>query len=105
MSKKEITGTIKFSDEELNEVDFIQKKYNEKIILLGQLKLEQMKIADGLKNLNDSAKRLDEVETNIKNEFITVQTLEDEFFTKIKNKYGEGELDRQTGLFIPKKSS
>lgn len=96
---------IKFTDEEMNELKFIQQKYNEKFLLLGQLKLEQLKVEDAIKNFTESGVKLKDVETNLKGEFITVQKLEDDFLNKVTKKYGEGSLDGKTGLFIPKKTA
>ena len=105
MSEKVTTTGIRFTDEELTELKFVQQKYNEKFLLLGQLKLEQMKIEDAIKNFTESGLKLKDVESNLKSEFITVQKLEEDFLNKVTQKYGEGTLDGKTGLFIPKKTS
>lgn len=94
---------IKFTEEELTELKFIQQKFNEKFLLLGQLKLEQLKVEDAIKSFNESGNKLKEIETNLKTEFITVQNLETDFLNKVTKKYGEGTLDGKTGLFISKK--
>ena len=59
-------------------------------ITINKIRLDQ-RIAD-----------LESSEKNIKNQFIETQNKEKNFVEKINEKYGDGNLDLNTGVFTPK---
>jgi len=91
----------KFTDDEMTEVKYLRQKHDEKIVLLGQLKLEQMRLEDNFQQLNNSKIKLQEVEDNLKKELVDLQQVESAFLTKITAKYGQGSLNPITGEFTP----
>jgi hypothetical protein len=96
--KDDISGVIKFTDEELTEAKFILQKYQEKTVKLGQLSLDRFVIEDRLS-------RIKEIENSLKEEFIEIQKIERSFLDTVTGKYGEGALDIANGTFIPQKAS
>jgi len=78
---------VKFNEEELKQVQEIQNNYISIQNQFGQLKLAQI-------NLDD--KEI-ELETNLKN----LQKTEKKFLDSTTEKYGQGTLNPETGVFIP----
>tara|TARA_R100000664_G_C2689322_1_gene94055 strand:+ start:400 stop:657 length:258 start_codon:yes stop_codon:yes gene_type:complete len=81
---------VKFTEEELNQVKGIQQAYMSCQAQFGQLKMNQLK--------------LDEQEILIEENLKSVQKEESDFLDKITEKYGQGSLNPETGVFTPNKS-
>ena len=77
---------VKFTEEELTQVQNIQTSYQNVQNQFGQLKLSQI--------------RLDEQEVELK-DFKTIQSEEKKFLDGITDKYGQGTLNPETGVFTP----
>ena len=80
----------KFTEEELKQVQNIQSKYTDIQNQFGQLKMAQI--------------RLDEQEVELEESLKSIQTEESKFLDKITEKYGQGSLNPETGVFTPNKS-
>ena len=78
---------VKFTDEELTQVQNIQKSYANVQNQFGQLKLAQI--------------RLDEQEVDLEEALKSVQSEEKKFLDGITSKYGPGTLNPETGVFTP----
>ena len=78
---------VKFTEEELTQVQNIQKSYLNIQNQFGQLKLAQIKLDDQELELQDNLK--------------TIQSEEKKFLDGITNKYGQGTLNPETGIFTP----
>ena len=78
---------VKFTEEELTQVQNIQKSYSNVQNQFGQLKLAQI--------------RLDEQEVELENALKSVQSEEKKFLDGITEKYGQGSLNPETGVFTP----
>lgn len=91
-----MSDTIKFTDEEVNEIRFIQNKFQEKLIKFGQIQLETIELEDRLTLLKNEQSRL-------KTEYLSLQKTEQELMDKLTNKYGEGSLNLKEGTFTPSK--
>jgi hypothetical protein len=78
---------VKFTEEELKEVQNIQASYANVQNQFGQLKLAQI--------------RLDEQEIDLENSLKSIQDEEKKFLDGITNKYGQGTLNPETGVFTP----
>ena len=76
---------VKFTEEELKQVQNIQEKYLSIQNQFGQLKLAQI--------------RLDEQEIDLENSLQKIKKEEQQFLDSITKKYGQGTLDPETGLF------
>ena len=87
----------KFSEKELEIVNSLREKYNEVQFRLGQTKISQIR-------LHQQIEDLDKFEEELSNKFVETQEEEKKFLEGITKKYGQGELDLDTGVFHPIKS-
>ena len=87
---KEKQSELKFSEEELKQVKNIQKSYMNVQNQFGQLKLTQI--------------RLDNDEVTLEEALKSVQDEEKKFLDGITEKYGQGSLNPETGVFTPTES-
>ena len=78
---------VKFNEEELKQVQNIQRNYASVQNQFGQLKLAQI--------------RLDEQEVDLEEALKSIQSEEKKFLDGITKKYGQGTLNPETGVFIP----
>jgi len=99
------TTTAKLDETELSTLHGIKQAFTEKLLALGQLKLEQMKVADNIQNLQLSAAKLQEHENNLKADFIAIQNAETQFLDKLSSKYGQGSINVSTGEITPRANS
>ena len=81
---------VKFTEEELKQVQDIQRSYQSVQNQFGQLKMAQI--------------RLDEQEIELENSLKSIQEKEKTFLDSITDKYGQGSLNPETGVFTPEKS-
>ena len=81
---------VKFTEEEMSQVQGIQQNYANIQNQFGQLKMAQI--------------RLDEQEIDLENSLKSIQEEEKKFLEGITEKYGEGSLNSETGVFTPNKS-
>ena len=81
---------VKFTDEELTQVQNIQKSYANVQNQFGQLKLAQI--------------RLDNDEVTLEDALKSIQDDEKKFLDGITEKYGQGSLNPETGVFTPTES-
>ena len=78
---------VKFTEEELTQVQNIQKSYANVQNQFGQLKLAQI--------------RLDNDEVTLEDALKSIQDEEKKFLDEITEKYGQGSLNPETGVFTP----
>ena len=78
---------VKFTEEELKQVQNIQVSYQNIQNQFGQLKLAQI--------------RLDEQEVDLEEALKNIQSEEKKFHDGINEKYGQGSLNPETGVFTP----
>ena len=78
---------VKFTKEELTEVQKIQKNYLNVQNQFGQLKIAQI--------------RLDNDEVVLEDALKSIQDEEKKFLDGITEKYGQGSLNPETGVFTP----
>jgi hypothetical protein len=88
--------TLKFTDDEVNEIRFLQNKFQEKLIKFGQIQLETIELEDRLSLLKNEQNRL-------RTEYISLERTEQDLMDKLTNKYGEGSLNLKEGTFTPSK--
>ena len=81
---------VKFTEEELKQVQNFQNQYLSVQYQFGQLKLAQI--------------RLDNQEVDLENALKQVQDNETKFLDEITKKYGQGTLNPETGVFTPNAS-
>tara|TARA_R110000823_G_scaffold246145_2_gene370233 strand:- start:122 stop:415 length:294 start_codon:yes stop_codon:yes gene_type:complete len=86
----EVAGqSIKFTDEEINQITELQNKTQGVVFQLGQLKLSEMQLES----------RFEELKQNLNLVEIEETTLAENF----SKKYGVGSLNIETGEFTPTK--
>ena len=78
---------VKFTEEELTQVQNIQRSQTSLQTQFGQLKLAKI--------------RLDEQESDLKLNLRDIQSEEKKFLDGITDKYGQGTLNAETGVFTP----
>ena len=78
---------VKFTKDELTQVQNIQKSYANVQNQFGQLKLAQI--------------RLDNDEVTLEDALKSIQDDEKKFLDGITEKYGQGSLNPETGVFTP----
>ena len=78
---------VKFTEEELKQVQNIQVSYQNVQNQFGQLKLAQI--------------RLDNQEVDLEDALKQIQSEEKKFLDGITSKYGQGTLNPETGVFTP----
>ena len=81
---------VKFTEEELKQVQNIQTSYANVQNQFGQLKLAQI--------------RLDNQEVDLEDALKQIQSEEKKFLDGITSKYGQGTLNPETGVFTPTES-
>ena len=86
---------VQFSKEELESLKTIQNKYGDISAELGQIQITKLR-------LNQQHKVLVEREDTLAKEFSNTQAEEKTFVSTITEKYGDGQLDPQTGEYIKK---
>ena len=82
---------VKFTEEELTQVQNIQNSYQNVQNQFGQLKLAQI--------------RLDLQEVELEDSLKSIQAEEKKFLDGITEKYGQGSLNPETGVFTPSETS
>jgi hypothetical protein len=89
-----MSNPIKLSPEEIQTINSLQTKYADITAKLGQLKIEQIL-------LNSQVQRLAQLEQTFSNDYLTIQTEEIKFADDVTKTYGEGQINIETGEFIP----
>jgi len=82
---------VKFTKDELTQVQNIQNSYQNVQNQFGQLKLAQI--------------RLDLQEVELEDSLKSIQAEEKKFLDGITEKYGQGSLNPETGVFTPSETS
>ena len=93
---KEVKGNseVKFSADELQELQDLQTGYQEKQAMLGQLAVQRILMSQQMDALEAR-------QTELETEYETVQQEERDLVQTLNEKYGPGQLDPQTGVFTP----
>ncbi len=88
---------IKFTDEELEKISEFRKKYLDTQMGFGQAEITKTR-------LNRQHENLDKFIEDLRIQFDTIQEEEQKFIAGINEKYGDGVLDPDTGVFTPNSS-
>lgn len=89
-----MSETIKITEEEMAEIKLLQSKFQESIYKLGILQTEKMELDQRVTNFVEKEKQL-------KDEWVSIQKLEQGLMDKISQKYGEGSLNMTDSTFTP----
>lgn len=85
---------IKITESELAEIRMLQGKFQETVFKLGNLQVEKMQ-------LDAAVTAFVEKETKLKDEWSSLQKLEQSLLDKVIATYGEGHLNMNDGTFTP----
>jgi len=87
---------IKFTKEELKQVTELRDASQAKVVEFGQLKLERLLTENRLD-------QLDQLDEEAKNSYVELQKQEANLVEQLKEKYGAGTVDVESGEFVPAK--
>ena len=87
---------VKFSDEELKDLEQLQNDYSQKQVELGQVHVQRLL-------LNQQMEQLHNKQSELEQEYIQIQSREKQLVDGLNQKYGPGQLDPETGVFTPAK--
>ena len=85
---------IKITESEFSEIKGLQSKFQELIFKMGNIQVEKIELDRLVTNFVENEKKL-------KDEWLSLQTLEQGILDKIVKTYGEGNLSMTTGEFTP----
>lgn len=85
---------IKFTDEELKNIETLQKKYSELTFRFGQLYLEKMDIQSRVTQNSLACETAEKELSEVKEKGSSLATT-------LQQKYGDGQLNLETGIFTP----
>jgi predicted nuclease with TOPRIM domain len=86
---------VKFTEDEMKQINDLQGTYVNLQNALGQLSMNRIRLEQQLDELDSG-------EENIRTQFVENQTKERDFVQSINKKYGDGNLDLNSGVFTPK---
>ena len=86
---------VKFTEEELAQVTDLQGTYLNLQNALGQISIGRIRLQQQLDDY-------DSAEDKVREQFVETQTKERDFISTINKKYGDGNLDINSGVFTPK---
>ena len=86
---------VKFTEEEMKKISDLQSGYLNIQNTLGQLSVSRIRLEQQLTDLNST-------ESNVISEFSKTQEREKDFVSSINKKYGDGNLDINSGVFTPR---
>ena len=90
-----MSEAVKFIEEEMKEINNLQQTYVNLQNALGQFGVSRIR-------LNQQFDDLDTAEEDVRTQFIETQIKEKNFVDSINKKYGDGNLNLETGEFTPK---
>tara|TARA_R100000329_G_scaffold148943_1_gene138586 strand:+ start:534 stop:818 length:285 start_codon:yes stop_codon:yes gene_type:complete len=92
MAKK--SKEIKFTQDELTNIESIRDGFNEVQTLLGRLEIQRIQTEQALENIHNDKLRLETRYSDLVDE-------ERKVVSDLQEKYGPGNLDPDTGVFTP----
>ena len=85
----EIKEGTKFTEDEMKKVEDFRNRFNTVTVSYGQLDMDKL--------------ILEETESAIKDEYNKIRKEEKAFVKELSDKYGVGQLNLETGVFMPEK--
>ena len=93
LNQKE-TQKIKFEEEEIKKIQKFRDDFSEITAKMGEVEIE-------LTLMEAQLSKITEYKSKLRNEYIKLRESEIKLANELKEKYGEGEFDINTGLFTP----
>lgn len=91
-------NTIKFSDQEMQQITNLQDGYQQNIYLLGQLQLDEINAQNTLDDIKKNRE-------DIIKKWQGLQAEEQALINALAEKYGDGSLNLKDGTFKPNKNT
>ena len=86
---------VKFTEDEMAKLTELQQTYAGVQQALGGVSVQRMRVEQQLSEV-------DNAESQLKSQFAETQTKEREFVQDINKKYGDGNLNLESGVFTPR---
>ena len=90
-----MSESVKFTEDEMKQIGNLQQSYMNIQSSLGQLAVNKIRVK---KQLSD----IEVAEENLQEQFTDNQKQETKFVESINKKYGDGNLDLNSGVFTPR---
>ena len=90
------TQVIKFEELEIQKIQKFKTDFSEITARLGEVEIE-------LTLLDSQIKHIEGIKQSLKEKYIKLRESEVEIAAELRQKYGEGEFDIDSGVFTPKK--
>ena len=90
------TQVIKFEELEIQKIQKFKTDFSEITARLGEVEIE-------LTLLDSQTKHIEGIKQSLKEKYIKLRESEVELAAELRQKYGEGEFDIDSGVFTPKK--
>jgi len=90
------TQVVKFNDGEMKRIEKFKDEFSHITAKLGEAEIE-------LTLLNTQTQSVEGVKDKLKQDYIELRKSEIKLAEELREKYGEGEFDINTGIFTPKK--
>ena len=87
---------IKFTEDEMTSLKQLQEDYTTKQEQLGQISVQRILLDQQIDSLEQRQEQLEK-------EYVEVQQREQSLVKTLNDKYGQGQLDPNTGVFTPTK--
>jgi len=84
----------KITEQEMTELTQLREQYSKTIFEIGQLQYEKHELENQLKTIDSEL-------TGLYGDITSNYQRQDDYLAKIREKYGEGNLDTQTGEILP----
>lgn len=84
----------KITEQEMTELTQLRDQYSKTIFEIGQLQYEKYELENQLKTIDNEL-------TGLYGDITSNYQRQDDYLIKIREKYGEGNLDIQTGEILP----
>ena len=90
------TEVIKFEELEIQKIQKFKNDFSEIAVRLGEVEIE-------LTLLDSQTKQIEGIKQSLKEKYIKLRESEVELATELRQKYGDGEFNVESGVFTPKK--
>jgi homoserine trans-succinylase len=84
----------KITEQEMTELTQLREQYSKTIFEIGHLQYEKHELENQLKAIDDEL-------TGLYGDITSNYQRQDDYLNKIREKYGDGNLDTQTGEILP----
>ena len=91
-----LENSSKFTEDEMTSLKQLQEDYTTKQEQLGQISVQRIL-------LNQQIDSLEQRQEQLEKEYVEVQQREQSLVKTLNDKYGQGQLDPNTGVFTPTK--